>query len=154
MEVVKDLRGLMRQYYVSQRWSEHLWEGEKLMDAWRGEDLEDYERRVEIGSSRKEEVMTERMQWIQLLQTIAPMPGINHQWLVSRLLELYGIRNTDEAFIDQATQAIRRSLHLVAIGIRHRGGKPTVCHLGDDIPRGGNLSGASQEIIHGRGLVQ
>jgi hypothetical protein len=44
------------------------------------------------------------MQWQQAMEILMQIQGIDHRFLAERLLELHGIRNTAEAFIDVQTQ--------------------------------------------------
>lgn len=110
IRVVSNIRDLMRQYYTEGRFVETFQEGEvggipeKVVKQWVGEDLEDFRIRVEMGSSRRQERDLEKMQWLQLLQILSKVPGINLVWLSQRILEMYGVRNPDEAFIDMLTQ--------------------------------------------------
>ncbi|MCP4493357.1 MAG: hypothetical protein GY820_39535 [Gammaproteobacteria bacterium] len=112
-QVASDLRGLMRQYYKKERYVEVYWEGSKDMEAWKGSDLEDFDIRVELGSSRREEKEIERMQMLTLLEKFAPIAqplGIDLRFIARRVLEAHGIRNPEEAFIDQATQQAQQGM--------------------------------------------
>ena len=112
-QVAADLRGLMRQYYRKERYVEVFWEGAKAIEGWKGSDLEDFDIRVELGSSRREEKEIERMQMLTLLEKLAPIAqpiGIDLRFVVRRVLESHGIRNPDEAFIDQMTQQAQQGM--------------------------------------------
>ena len=112
-QIAGDLRGLMRQYYRKERYVELFWEGAKAMESWKGKDLEDFDIRVELGSSRSQEKEIERMQMTALLEKLAPVAqplGIDLKKVVKRVLEAYGFRNPDEFFIDQMTQQAQEGM--------------------------------------------
>lgn len=104
IRVIDNLKNLMRQYYTEGRFVEIFNEGAKVIRQWTGEDLEDFRIRVEMGSSRRQERDLAKMQWIQLLQVLSQVPGIDIRWLAQRVLEQYDVRNPDEAFVDMLTQ--------------------------------------------------
>jgi hypothetical protein len=105
-DLARDLRALMRQYYTEDRFVELFWEGSKNMEAWRGSDLEDYEIKVEMGSSMAQDQNILRMQLQQAVELGAQVPGVDIQWLFKRYLETFPhIRNPEEAFQSQPEQA-------------------------------------------------
>ena len=103
-QIAADLRGLMRQYYTQARFGEVFWEGVREEFEWTGGDLADFEIEVAFGSSKKQEIDIERMQWMEALKIFTAFQFVDHRKLVSEILKRLGVKDAEEFFLDQATQ--------------------------------------------------
>ena len=110
INIADDLRNLMRQYYKAERWQELFWEGSKVVEMWRGDDLLDFEIAVEVGSSRRRDKDVETMQWSQATELAMQIPEADTLFAYRRYLESLGVRNTDDALISQGEQQVQQAM--------------------------------------------
>ena len=110
IRIATDLRNLMRQYYKAERWQTLFWEGSKVTEMWRGSDLLDFDIKVEMGSSRRQDKDVAIMQWKEATEVAMSIEEADTLFCYRRYLRALGVRDTDEAMISQPAQQVQQAM--------------------------------------------